>query len=54
MVSGPNPVQQWVQDALLLQSQAAQHARPLRVGEELVSAAGGALLCPRPSPSPEP
>lgn len=38
VVSGPNPVQQRVQDTLLLQSQAAQHARPLQVGEELVSA----------------
>lgn len=31
VVGGANPVEQRVQDALLLQGQAAQHARPLRV-----------------------
>lgn len=44
VVSGPNPVQQRVQDTLLPQSQAAQHARPLQVGEELVRA--GEALAP--------
>lgn len=43
VVGGPNSVQQRVQDALLLQSQPAQHARPLQAER------GWRLRCWRPS-----
>lgn len=42
VVGRADAVQQRVQDALLLQSQAAEHACPLKVGEGLVRAGGGA------------